>query len=135
MKSYKQEEINREILAQIKVGDTVGVNDWKRNMTVRGVSENFIIMNDTAGEYTILPKEPADISHNAVSKGQWYTAPDDLILDFEGGYDWIEAKVANEYLTRLENGRVNKVPAIRPSVRNWYPISELRLYEEREVIC
>ena len=36
--------VTREILDTIKVGDLIRVNDWKKPMRVKAVSENYFVM-------------------------------------------------------------------------------------------
>ena len=50
---YKHyENITREILDTIKIGDLVRVNDWMSPMLVKAVSKNFFVMTCKKGKDT-----------------------------------------------------------------------------------
>ena len=109
---YKNEELTKEILDSIKVGDRI--SQETKYMKVVGVSENFIFATQNLfGEvyYAVFDKNPSEGSHNAVwypncrIKGKYYCAPMGLI----GGesyeeYDTPEGVQKN--LEALESGKV-----------------------------
>ena len=53
--------ITKELLDGIKVGDLIKVNDWKKPLRVKGVSDNYFVMatkqfGDTI--YSVCEKKP-----------------------------------------------------------------------------
>ena len=37
-------ELTKDVLDSIKVGDLIKINDWKRPMRVKAVTENYFVM-------------------------------------------------------------------------------------------
>lgn len=82
---YKRyENITREILDTIKVGDLVRVNDWTSPMLVKAVSKNFFVMTCKKGKdtyYSVCSKLPWDgVRHNAMVGGMFHCGCDDWIF-------------------------------------------------------
>lgn len=95
------------IIRNLKVGNTIQINNWKDIFTVCGVSENFILANCfESKEYTIIPKKPVDYCYNGIPVGSFVCSPDHLVFGYAGGYyfdnpDWVE-----KYLSELETGEL-----------------------------
>lgn len=107
------EEITRELLDKIKVGDMVKCNDWGRPMRVKGVSENYFVMAASHfGKtiYSICEKKPWDgIRYNHMRGGMFHIGTDNWIFgwggwDPDGGYDFDDEKMTAKYLESLEMG-------------------------------
>lgn len=115
-KTFEQENITKELLNQIKVGDLVKINNWKRPLRVMAVSENFFIMSLKAFHdnciYSICEK-------NKIG-GYFYCAPDDHYCAYNYG-DKIECENA---LKDLEAGVLDL------SRRRWLLIKTIAIKEE-----
>ena len=108
------ENVTREILDTVKVGDLIKVNDWKKPMKVKAVSENYFVMTQNIfGNiyYSVCSKLPWEgIRHNDFTGGMYHCGPDDYIFgsplcaDYDDLYTF-EDEVANrKYLESFENG-------------------------------
>ena len=107
------EEITRELLDSIQVGDMVKCNDWDRPKRVMGVSENYFVMATSCfGKtlYSICEKKPwPGIRHNHMRGGMFHIGPDNWIFgwggwDPDGGYDFSDKEMTAKYLESLEMG-------------------------------
>lgn len=109
-------EITKEILDSISVGDLIKVNNWKRPMRVRYVSDNYFVMTQTQFKdeiYSVCEKKiRTDGDHNNMTKGMYHTAPDASLF---GWYGWLEynksgkyefdsIETTQKYLQSFENG-------------------------------
>lgn len=104
---YKHyENITREILDTIKVGDLVRVNDWMSPMLVKAVSKNFFVMTCKKGKdtyYSVCSKLPWDgIRHNAMVGGMFHCGCDDWIFGTPLG-------IRNENIYQFNNPELNKM--------------------------
>lgn len=125
MSKYKHyENVTKEILDNIKVGNLVKINNWKRPMKVVGVSENYFAMiQKICGKvyYSICEKKPWDgIRHNDMIGGMFHIGTDDMIfgyMDFD--YEFNDEKQIKNYLQAFENGEIEL------SVRRSVPIYDL----------
>lgn len=109
--------VTREALDTIKAGDLVKVNDWKRPMRVKGVSENYFVMTQPVGKrtmYSVVSKKPwGGIRHNAMVGGMFHCGPDNLIfgssIAFEHHdlYYFNDAEMTAEYLQQFEDGDIS----------------------------
>lgn len=104
---YKHyENITREILDTIKVGDLVRVNDWTSPMLVKAVSKNFFVMTCKKGKdtyYSVCSKLPWDgIRHNAMVGGMVHCGCDDWIFGTPLG-------IRNENIYQFNNPELNKM--------------------------
>lgn len=101
--------VTREALDTIKVGDLVKVNDWKRPMRVKGVSENYLVMAQPVGKktmYSVVSKKPWNgIRHNAMIGGMFHCGPDNLIFS-SGIDDFNDAEMTAAYLRQFEDGDI-----------------------------
>lgn len=72
--------ITKELLDGIKVGDLIKVNDWKKPLRVKGVSDNYFVMatkqfGDTI--YSVCEKKPwGGIRYNAMVGGMFHVGRD-----------------------------------------------------------
>lgn len=123
MSEYKvYNEVTKEVLDSIKVGDLIKINDWKKPMRVRGVSDNYFVMtqkqfNDTicsVCEKKVL--EPEIYIHNCMVGGKFHCSTDDRIFGFIPEnfdtknckqYDFDNDNWIKEYLDAFETGKIN----------------------------
>lgn len=123
------DNVTREILDTIKVGDLIKVNDWKKPMRVKAVSDNYFVMTENyfgKGYYSICSKLPWDgIRHNKMVGDMFHCASDDWIfgsplsLVYEDLYSFENEEANKEYLQQFEDGKV------RLSERNGIAIYDL----------
>ena len=106
-------EITKELLDSIQVGDLVKCNDWEKPMRVKGVSANYFVMaRPLFGRtcYSICEKKPwTGIRHNRMTGGMFHVGTDSWIFgwggwDPDGGYDFSDKKKTAKYLESLELG-------------------------------
>jgi hypothetical protein len=119
-------EVTKEILDTIKVGDLVKVNDWKKPMRVKGVSENYAVMvqkqfKDTY--YSVISKRPFDKgNHNAMRTGKFHCGRDNWIFGSAYfNYNFEDAEAVACYLQEFERGETEL------SHRSAIPILELHI--------
>lgn len=129
-KEYKHyTNITREILDTIQVGDLIKINDWKRPMEVKAVSDNYFVMtqkcfNDTY--YSVCSKIVWNGErHNAMTGGMFHCGTDDWIfgsplsIKYENLYEFEDEETNALYLQEFENGKA------QISKRNSIPIYDL----------
>lgn len=109
-KHYTKEEITKEILDTIKVGNLIKVNEWKKPMRVVGVSENYFVMTSQQfGDirYSVFSKMPFNQhNHNNLIRGYYYCGVDSWIFGFEDfEYDFKNKKSTEKYLQSFEDGK------------------------------
>ena len=113
MKSeYKHyNNVTKEILDTIEVGNLVKVNDWKKPMRVVGVSENYFCMiKKQFGEiwYSVCEKKPWDgIRYNQMIGGMFHCGRDNMVfgyMDFDYNFD--DEKQISNYLQAFESGKI-----------------------------
>jgi hypothetical protein len=106
MNIYEQfayEDITKEVLDKIQVGDFVMCNDWKKPMIVVAVSKNYFIMvkrHFGTYCYSICEKLPSKTTHNMYNAGRFRIGPD----NYYGYYSYYNPKECEEALIRLEDG-------------------------------
>lgn len=104
--------VTREILDTIKVGDLIKVNDWKKPMRVKAVSENYFVMTQKqfgSTYYSVCSKLPWDgIRYNAMRGGMFHCGPDSWIfgapIDYENLYKFDNEDANKAYLQTFEDG-------------------------------
>ena len=106
---FNVQQINKEILDQIQLNDLIKVNDWKKPMKVRGISENYIVMTcNNFGQlyYSIISKKPFEgIKYNNLRQGMYYCGPDHWLfgyVDFD--YKFNDINKIEKYLASFESG-------------------------------
>ena len=102
-KTYVFDEITKELLDSIEVGDFVKCNEWKKPMIVVAKSDNYFIMvqrHFNTFLYCICEKLACKRSYNYYTKGMFRIGPD----DHYGAYNYFETKECEEALIRLEDG-------------------------------
>lgn len=119
------DEITKELLDQIEVGDLVKVNDWKKPLRVKAVSENYFVMATKAfGEtiYAVCEKKPwGGIRYNAMRGGMFHVGTDSWIFGWTEGYDFDNPEIADRYLQSFEEGESEISP------RNAVPIFTIQI--------
>ena len=116
--------VTKEILDNVKVGDLVKINDWKRPMKVVGVSNNYFAMiQKVCGNicYSVCEKKQwGGIRYNAMRGGMFHCGTDNTIFGYiDTSYTFDNEKEIQRYLNAFENGEIEL------SVRNAVPIYEL----------
>lgn len=117
----------KQVIPALRVGHRILINDWKDELTVCGVSENFVVaFQPTSGEYTIIPKTPTSFSYNGICKGSYVCAPDWWIFGWRDGYDFDNPSWVEKYLASLESGetqistrnreRINRISIVADSI-------------------
>ena len=131
----KGKQITKELLDKINSGDSVKVNNWNEPLTVKGVSENYIVMA-VGDKYSIIEKKPFPHTYNACEKGYFTASMDDSLFGFMDKefdlsdpnmkqYRFDDLNWMSEYLEALENGREND--GINISKRNGVAIKSLQV--------
>ena len=126
MGEYKTyDEITKELLDQIEVGDLVKVNDWKKPLRVKAVSENYFVMaRKIFGKtnYSVCEKKRwGGIRYNAMMGGMFHVGKDHWIFGWGGSYDFDDYGNATRYLRSFEEGESEL------SVRNAVPIFTIQI--------
>lgn len=119
----------REILDTIKVGDLVKINDWKKPMKVKAVSDNYFVMTMKQfnnNYYSVCSKLPWNgVRHNEMTGGMFHCGPDDwifgspLCISHENVYEFADDEINRQYLQSFEDERAHI------SERNGIPIYDL----------
>lgn len=122
-------EVTKEVLDSLQIGDLVKVNDWKKPMRIKGVSENYAVMvqkqfKDTY--YSVIEKKPRSAgNHNAMCQGCFHCGKDDWIFgDPEFRYNFDDAEAVASYLQTFE------ADIAHLSERNAIPILTLQVKKE-----
>jgi len=100
------ENLTKEILDTVKVGDLVKCNDWKSPIRVVGVSDNYFIMaTNKFGKvlYSICQKKIADHNRNYYHEGKFRIGTDNYVF---GIFDYLNNTDIAEALQELENGKM-----------------------------
>lgn len=113
--------ITREILDTIKVGDLVKVNDWETPMKVKAFSNNYFVMTenrDGLTYYSVCCKIPwKGVRHNKMVGGMFHCGTDDYVFGsplafayknlygFENLYDFDNEEANQKYLQDFEDGK------------------------------
>ena len=108
--------VTREILDTIKVGDLIKVNDWKKPMRVKAVSENYFVMTQNMfGDtwYSVCSKLPWDgVMYNSMRGGMFHCSTDNMIFgsilvaDYPDLYKFENEEANQKYLQEFENGNL-----------------------------
>ena len=106
--------VTREILDTIKVGDLIKVNNWRRPMRVKAVSENYFVMTqNVCGDicYSVCSKLPWDgVMYNSMRGGMFHCSTDNMIfgsilaIDYPDLYKFENEEANQKYLQEFENG-------------------------------
>lgn len=109
------QNVSRLDLDTLKVGDQVKVNDWEDAMTVKAVSENYLVMTcqkDGDVYYSVCSKLPwHGIRHNAMRGGMFHCSTDDwvwgspLCIEHKDVYKFEDPELSAQYLQDFEDGK------------------------------
>jgi hypothetical protein len=114
-KNYEHyNNVTREILDTIKVGDFIRVNNWKKPMRVKAVSDNYFVMiQNLFGNiyYSVCSKLPWDgVIHNSMRGGMFHCSTDNwifgsaLLIDYPDLYKFENEEANQKYLQQFEDG-------------------------------
>lgn len=116
-RKYPQEKITSKVIESIDVGDFIKINDEKRGMKVRAISQNYILLANkcfgTQYLYSIMSKHPAKFTKNNIIKGLYYRGIDDRLFGFSSqsnlyaSYDFENVLFLKDYLQALELGAIS----------------------------
>lgn len=108
------DNVTREILDTIKVGDLIKVNDWKKPMRVKAISENYFVMTKNMfGDtwYSVCSKLPwGGVRYNRMVGGMFHCSTDNMIFgsilsaDYPDLYKFENEEANQKYLQEFENG-------------------------------
>lgn len=111
-------DITREVLNKVNVGDLIKINDWKRPLRVKAVSQNYFVMSTNLfGKqyYSVCSKIPWDgIRHNNMVGGMFHCGTDNWIFgsplskEYDDLYEFNNEEANRRYLQEFENG-VNQI--------------------------
>lgn len=117
------------MLDSINTGDLIRVNDWKRPLKVKGVSDNYFVMErEVFGKplYAVCEKKPwGGIRYNKMCGGIFHVGTDNMVFgtslqfDDEQVYHFRNDAITKEYLALFESGEQEL------SVRTSVPIFDL----------
>lgn len=121
--------VTREILDTINVGDLIKINNWKQPMRVKAVSNNYFVMTKKIfGNtcYSVCSKLPWDgIRYNSMIGGMFHCGTDNwvfgspLCFEYENLYSLENVEANQKYLQQFENEKCEL------SVRTCIPIYDL----------
>ena len=108
------ENVTRDILDKVKIGDLIRVNDWSKPMRVKAVSDNYFVMtqkNFGKTYYSVCSKLPWDgFRHNKMVGCMFHCGPDSwvfgspLTIDYDGAYEFNNEEFNEKYLKSFEDG-------------------------------
>lgn len=108
------DNVTRDILDTIKVGDLIKVNNWKKPMRVKAVSNNYFVMTQNLfGDtyYSVCSKLPwKGIRYNGMRGGMFHCSTDNwvfgspLSFDYENLYRFENEEANQRYLQQFEDG-------------------------------
>ena len=114
-KNYEHyDNVTREILDTIKVGDFIRVNNWKKPMRVKAVSDNYFVMTQNLfGDtyYSVCSKLPWDGNrYNSMVGGMYHCGTDNWVFgsslqsEYENVYYFENEECNKKYLEEFERG-------------------------------
>ena len=119
----------KELLDSVKVGDLIKINDWKKPMKVKVVTESYFAMAYKvfgAWVYSVCEKKPWDgMMYNAMRGGMFHCSRDNMIfgaVDFDYNFD--DEVAVEKYLRNFETGEIEL------SARAAIPINVIRIKVE-----
>lgn len=106
--------VTKEILDTIKVGDLVKINDWKKPMKVKAVSENYFVMTQKQfgnTYYSVCSKLPWNgFMYNNMRGGMFHCSSDNWIFGsplsiyYPDLYEFENEDANQKYLQQFESG-------------------------------
>lgn len=121
-----ENNITKEILDTVSIGNLIRVNDWRKPMRVMGVSKNYFVMirnNFGKLRYSVCEKKPwGGIRYNQMVGGKFHCGVDNMIFGWIGfDYRFDDQEKIDNYLQAFETG------GIELSVRGTIPILNLQV--------
>lgn len=132
---YEKENITKELLNTIKVGDFIKVNTWKRPLKVIAVSDNFFIMwkpHFNSWMYSICEKNKRGYAHNMIYRPHCGFDDDEFVCghdDHYCKYDYSDPEECKKALDDLENGEIEVTT--RHGLGIWH--LEIRRLKENQI--
>ena len=140
---YKENQITREVLDSIRVGDWISVNMWTFPLRVYAVSDNFFVMARwifNSWIYSVCEKTPRKYQHNSVTPGYFHCGRDFWTFGapvwsrFDcKGYDFKNKEATQAYINSFEDASLNDIGSdgngevSRISERNALPINYIEI--------
>lgn len=116
---YEGDQITREVLDSIKVGDWVGVNMWISPLRVYAVSNNFFVMarwTVRGWMYSVCEKTPRRHQYNGIIPGYYHCGDDYWLFGAPvwsrfgcNGYDFKNEEAAQAYINSFEDASLNDI--------------------------
>lgn len=111
--TYQKENITKELLNSLKVGDLVKVNAWKKPMRIVATSENFFIMlrkHFDTYMYSICEKNKRGTAYNLLYKPNRGYDEDEFVCGKDnyvfGKFDYENEEDCKKALKELESGEM-----------------------------
>ena len=121
------EEI-KAVLDKVRIGDNLKSNCWDEIMSVRGVSEHFIVARDDDSElYTVIWKELNQSMYNGVPRNCYVCGPDAYVfgtplqMEYPEIYKFKHMVGTAKYLMAFENNEAHI------SMRRWAQIKGIEI--------
>lgn len=100
---FKDDEITKEVLDRVMVGDFIKINDWKKPMKCVAVSENYFMMLQNyfgQSQYSVCEKKKSNHSYNNFKKGTFRCGPCNYVF----GPSYSIVKEPDRFLKEFESG-------------------------------
>lgn len=126
---YSGENLNREVLDSLKIGNKILFDDSKFTMRVYGVSENYVLTGRCSFDgnfiYSIIRKEMWAGQYGAMNKNTFIHGPDNKVHGYlhPHAYELDNPDFVRDYLDDLERGRIEMSAK---SSRSFYKLSVKR---------
>lgn len=114
---YEEDQITREVLDSIKVGDWISVNMWASPLRVYAVSKNFFVMARWTVKgwvYSVCEKTRRWHQYNGIIPGYFHCGDDFWLFGAPvwsrfncKGYDFKNAEAAQAYINSFEDASLN----------------------------
>ena len=103
---YVGEQVTKELLDSIKFGDLVKVNDWKKSLRVKGVTNNYFAMTiNQLGKtvYSICEKKRRTSGqHNRMTPNMFHVSRDAWVFGWKWDYNFENHDAVIDYLKSFE---------------------------------
>lgn len=101
---YVGEQVTKELLDSIKLGDLIKVNDWTKPLRVKGTSENYFVMATKQFGKTLYSvcekKRRQEGQHNRMTPNMFHVSRDAWVFGWMG---WKDFNLNDNYSYQLDN--------------------------------